>query len=70
MSLTNFNGSMYDPVLLGADPMAGFAPLHVPFQAQAKVPETIQQVLYDYNGDDLSDLIYEQIDAEELSVAS
>ena len=50
--------------------MAGFAPLQVPFQAQAKVPETIQQVLYDYNGDDLYDLIYEQIDAEELSVAS
>jgi hypothetical protein len=44
-----------DPVQLQATPIAGFAPLNVTFQPSANVPGTIQQVLYDFNGDGISD---------------
>jgi len=36
--------------------VAGFAPLTVSFQPQANVPGTIQQVLYDFDGDDITEL--------------
>jgi alpha-tubulin suppressor-like RCC1 family protein len=54
---TNSNGSMNDPVDLQATPVAGFAPLQVAFQVQTNIPGTIQQVSYDFNGDDIADLI-------------
>ena len=55
--LTNTDGSMNNPVQLQATPVAGFVPLPVTFVSQANVPGTIQQVLYDYNGDDISDFV-------------
>jgi hypothetical protein len=54
---TNADGSMNNPVQLQATPIAGFAPLPVSFQVQASVPGTVQQVLYDFNGDDIADLV-------------
>ena len=48
---------MNSPVQLQATPVAGFAPLPVTFSVQANVPGTIQQVFYDFNGDDTADLI-------------
>ncbi len=49
------SASPVDPVQLQATPIAGFAPLNVSFQVSASVPGTIQQVLYDFNGDGVSD---------------
>jgi hypothetical protein len=39
------------PVQLEATPVAGVAPLQVTFQVQATVPGTLQQVIYDFDGD-------------------
>ena len=55
--LTNADGSMNEPVQLQATPVAGFAPLQVTFQIQTNIPGTIQQVSYDFNGDDIVDLV-------------
>jgi hypothetical protein len=40
-----------DPVQLLASPVGGFAPLQVTFTPVANVPGTLQQVLYDFTGD-------------------
>jgi len=48
--------SPVDPVQLTATPVGGFAPLNVNFTPQATVPGTIQQVLYDFEGDGVVDL--------------
>ena len=48
--------SPVDPVQLTASPVGGFAPLNVSFTPQATVPGTIQQVLYDFEGDGGLDL--------------
>ena len=45
-------GTLVDPVQLQANLTNGFSPLSVTFQAQASVPGTIQQVLYDFAGND------------------
>jgi hypothetical protein len=46
------NANPVDPVQLTATPIGGFAPLQVTFQAQSTAPGTLQQVLYDFTGDD------------------
>jgi DNA-binding beta-propeller fold protein YncE len=56
IGLTNLDGSMNTPVQLQATPVAGFAPLQVVFQAQANVPGTIQQVSYDFTGNNIAGL--------------
>ena len=61
--LTNSDGSMNSPVQLQATPVAGFAPLTVTFSVQANVPGTIQQVFYDFNGDDLADFATNNLDS-------
>ena len=43
--------------------VAGFAPLPVTFQVQANVPGTIQQVLYDFKGDDIADFVTNSLDS-------
>ncbi|MGP8218816.1 MAG: immunoglobulin domain-containing protein [Limisphaerales bacterium] len=63
IGLTNADGSMNNTVQLQATPVAGFAPLPVTFQVQANVPGTIQQVLYDFNGDDIADFITNSLDS-------
>ncbi len=60
---TNSDGSMNSPVQLQATPVAGFAPLPVTFSVQANVPGTIQQVLYDFNGDDIADFVTNNLDS-------
>ena len=45
------NSSPVDPVQLTATPVGGFAPLQVTFQVQSSAPGTLQQVLYDFTGD-------------------
>jgi len=57
IGLTNLDGSMNDPVQFQAAPVAGFIPLPVVFQVQTNMPGTIQQVLYDFNGDGIADFI-------------
>jgi sugar lactone lactonase YvrE len=57
VGITNSDGSMNSPVQLQAMPVAGFAPLPVTFSIQTSVPGTIQQVIYDFNGDDIADLV-------------
>ena len=49
------SATLVDPVQLSATPAAGFAPLPVTLQTAASVPGTIQQMLYDFNGDNLAD---------------
>jgi hypothetical protein len=49
------NSSPVDPVQLSATPVGGFAPLQVAFQIQSSAPGTLQQVLYDFDGDGVSD---------------
>jgi Glucodextranase, domain B len=44
-----------DPVQLQGTPIAGFVPLNVNYTVSASVPGTLQQVLYDFNGDGTSD---------------
>ncbi len=61
--ITNADGSLNDPVQLQATPVAGFAPLQVTFSVQANVPGTIQQVLYDFNGDDIADFTTNNLDS-------
>ena len=63
IGLTNADGNMNTPVQLQATPVAGFAPLPVTFQVQASVPGTIQQVLYDFNGDDIADFATNSLDS-------
>jgi DNA-binding beta-propeller fold protein YncE len=60
---TNADGSMNNPVQLQATPVAGFAPLPVTFQVQTNMPGTVQQVLYDFNGDDITDFITNSLDS-------
>jgi hypothetical protein len=55
IATTNAAGIMVDPVQLTADPVGGFTPLQVTFTVQTNLPGTIQQVLYDFNGDDVID---------------
>ncbi|HEY6182197.1 MAG TPA: chitobiase/beta-hexosaminidase C-terminal domain-containing protein [Terriglobales bacterium] len=50
------NGNLTDPVQLTANPIAGFVPVNVTFSPQAAVPGTLQQVLYDFEGDNVIDL--------------
>lgn len=54
---TNMDGSMNSPVQLSATPVAGVVPLPVTFQVQTTTPGTLQQVVYDFNGDGVADLI-------------
>jgi hypothetical protein len=63
IGMTNLDGSMNNPVQLQATPVAGFAPLPVAFQVQANVPGTIQQVFYDFNGDDVADFVTNSLDS-------
>jgi hypothetical protein len=44
-----------DPVQLAATPVGGFVSLQVTFTPTANVPGTLQQVLYDFNGDGVTD---------------
>jgi sugar lactone lactonase YvrE len=61
---TNTDGSLNDPVQLQATPVAGFAPLSVGFQITSNsAPGTIQQVLYDFNGDDMTDFATNNLDS-------
>jgi sugar lactone lactonase YvrE len=60
---TNADGSLNAPVQFQATPVAGFAPLQVVFQVQTNVPGTIQQVLYDFNGDDIADFVTNNFDS-------
>jgi hypothetical protein len=48
------NANPVDPVQLTATPVGGFAPLQVTLQVQSSAPGTLQQVLYDFTGDDTS----------------
>jgi hypothetical protein len=57
IGITNSDGTMNDPVQLQATPMAGFTPLPVFFSIQANAPGNVQQVLYDFNGDGISDFV-------------
>lgn len=54
---TNADGSLNNPVQLQATPVAGFAPLSVTLQVQTNLPGTVQQIVYDFNGDDVADYI-------------
>jgi len=54
---TNSAGELVDPVQLTADPVGGFTPLPVTLTVQTNLPGTITQVLYDFNGDDVIDLV-------------
>ena len=45
------DSTLVDPVQVQASIVGGFAPLQVTFTPQASVPGTIQQVLYDFTGD-------------------
>jgi hypothetical protein len=52
----NLDGSLNDPVQLQATPVAGFEPLTVTFQITSNgAPGTLQSVLWDFNGDGLTD---------------
>ena len=57
IGLTNSDGSMNSPVQLQATPAAGFAPMDVTFSVQANVPGTVEQVIYDFNGDGIPDFV-------------
>jgi len=60
---TNTDGSMNEPVQLQATPVAGFAPLSVGFQIPSNAaPGTLQQVLYDFNGDGITDFTTNNLD--------
>ena len=62
--LTNSDGSMNDPVQLQATPVAGFTPLTVTFQIISNnAPGTFQQVLYDFNGDGITDYFTNNLDS-------
>jgi hypothetical protein len=63
MGITNADGSLNDPVQLQAAPVAGFAPLAVAFQITSNgAPGTLQQMIYDFNGDDIDDLATNSLD--------
>jgi Glucodextranase, domain B/NHL repeat len=47
--------NLADPVQLAATPVGGFAPLNVIFTPQSSGPGTLQQVLYDFDGDGVID---------------
>jgi hypothetical protein len=51
----NGMASPTDAVQLTAAPVGGFAPLQVTFQLHANVPGSIQQVLWDFDGDGVAD---------------
>jgi len=55
ITTTNLDGSLNNPVQLQATPVAGFSPLVVAFQVPNNFPGTLQQVVYDFNGDDVAD---------------
>jgi len=63
MGLTNSDGSMNDPVDLLATPVAGFAPRAVTFSVQTNLPGTVESISYDFNGDDISDLVTNNLDS-------
>lgn len=44
-----------DPLRLIANPPGGFAPLKVSFDVKASVPGNVRQVLYDFDGDHVTD---------------
>lgn len=46
---------LVDPVQLTAMPVGGFAPLQVTLIPQSSAPGTLQQVLFDFNGDNIVD---------------
>ena len=53
---TDGGGNQLDPLQLAAMPVGGFAPLQVTFTVSAlNVPGTLQSVLYDFNGDGVTD---------------
>ena len=61
--ITNADGSMNNPVQLQATPVAGFAPLSVVFQITSNsAPGILQQVFYDFNGDDIADFVTNNLD--------
>jgi hypothetical protein len=61
--ITNADGSLNDPVQLEATPVAGFAPLTVTFQITSNsTPGTLQQVLWDFNGDGITDFTANSLD--------
>src|SRR5204863_1393159 len=49
-------GTLVDPVTLTASTTTGFDPLSVNFQAAANAPGTVQDVQYDFNGDNATEL--------------
>ncbi|HEX3856070.1 MAG TPA: hypothetical protein VHY30_02100 [Verrucomicrobiae bacterium] len=57
IGLTNTDGSLNDPVDLSATPVAGFVPLPVTFAVQSDAPGTMQQVNYDFYGNDIAELV-------------
>ena len=70
VGLTNADGSLNNPVELQATPTAGFAPLTVNFQIAANVPGNMQQVFYDFNGDDIADFATNSTDQIAYSYAT
>jgi len=56
-ALTNVDGTLNDPVQFGATPVGGFAPLAVIFRATNNAPGTLQQVRYDFTGDNTAFLV-------------
>jgi len=49
------NGNLADPAQLQVSPNSGFTPLQATLQGAASVPGTLQQVLYDFDGDGIID---------------
>jgi DNA-binding beta-propeller fold protein YncE len=49
------SGFTNDPVQLIADPVGGFAPLKVSFNVKAAVPGELKEVLYDFDGNHVTD---------------
>jgi len=53
----NTNAYAFDPVQLIADPPGGFAPLKVSLTVKANVPGQLNRVLYDFDGDHVTDRV-------------
>ncbi|HZF02221.1 MAG TPA: hypothetical protein VE344_10035 [Methylomirabilota bacterium] len=71
VGLTNIDGSLNDPVQLQATPIAGFAPLTVTFQIVSNnAPGTLQQVLYDFNGDGITDFVTNNLNSVTYTYAT
>jgi hypothetical protein len=67
---TNTDGSLNNPVQLQATPVAGFTPLAVTFEVQTNMPGIIQQVSYDFNGDDIADFITNNLNSITITYAT